>query len=566
MDLSKYSDAELQAMLSQKQAQQKADLSSYSDAELKRMANIPLTMKEERAEFERKHPNTPKWMVDMVERTVKNNGNIPLRDNINLIAKGITEGANDALDVPERILNGASLGAWDLAGDKLANYAGRPDLSPKTRAENLVKKYDGYGTVTNALAEITGSLPIGKKFYDAAKTGINAIPKYGSTLSKGVIPVSVAGGLEGGIHGGFTNGLEGAAFGALTGVGVPLVLKGVGTGIKYAGKGAKNLLGLYTGTSTDSVQQAYNAGKRGSQEFLNNMRGKEKIENVLDDVNQGVKQLKKQAQSQYNAVKPEVFGDKTTLDPTPIKQAFNEVKDSLLEGGQKFETGGTTDRTLRKVGRAVKEFLLDKTNHNAVGFDAFKQRMGDVLQDTPYEASNARRVVGGVYNATKDSIGKQAPKYYEMTSKYSDAMDDIADLQKAFSLKNAKSTNVDTALRKIQSVMRNNVNTNYGNRLGLLNKLYNAEQIKDKIAGQFMKDVLPKGIQKLSATGLGGIGLYLHSPTALGLAAASSPRLVGEATYKAGQLAAKAKPISKIISELQKRGVIPYVSTMKGEK
>lgn len=565
MDLSKYSDAELQAMLSQKQAQQKADLSGYSDAELKRMANIPLTMEEERAEFERKHPNTPKWMVDMVERTVKNNGNIPLRDNINLIAKGATEGANDALDVPERILNGASLGAWDWAGDKLANYAGRPDLSPKARAENLEKKYDGYGTVTNAAAEITGSIPTGKAFYDSAKTVISAIPKYGSTLSKGVIPVSVAGGLEGGIHGGFTNGLEGMAFGSLMGAGLPLAIKGIGTGIKYAGKGAKHLLGMTTGTSSDSVQQAYDAGKRGSKTFLNNMRKKEPMENVLDDVYSGMKELKENATKEYNSLKPEIFGDKTKLNPKPVKDAFNKIKNDLIYPAQKYESGGVTENTLKRVEKVLDDFMIDTPNHNAAGFDAYKQRVGEILQGIDYKNKDARKVAGGVYNAMKNTIGKQAPKYYELTSKYADAMDDIVDLQKAFSLKSADKTNVDTALRKIQSVMRNNVNTNYGKRLELLDKLYNSQEIKDKIAGQFMSEVVPRGLTgKIS--GVSGIATIAKSPeTAIPLIVSSSPRAVGEATYKAGQIANKVEPLSKIISELQKTGVIPYFSTMKGE-
>ena len=113
--------------------------------------------------------------------------------------------------------------------------------------------------------------------------------------------------------------------------------------------------------------------------------------------------------------------------------------------------------------------------------------------------------------------------------------------------------------------MRNGVNTNYGKRLELLNKLYNSEQIKDKVAGQFMHDVLPRG-QARSVAGLGGIFTYLAKPEALPLLAASSPRLVGEAAYKAGQLATKTQPISKIIMEAQKSGVLPYLATMnKGE-
>ena len=45
---------------------------------------------------------------------------------------------------------------------------------------------------------------------------------------------------------------------------------------------------------------------------------------------------------------------------------------------------------------------------------------------------------------------------------------------------------VDTALRKLQSTMRNNVNTNYGNRAGMVSDLekFSDVSLMDKLAGQ----------------------------------------------------------------------------------
>lgn len=533
--------------------------SQPTDADLDEIfANLPAKQQQQEP-----LPNSVKWAVNRMAKEGRTEPS--LLENLVVGLSGAGQGSSDALQsVGEGMAQGATLGAYGYGADALANAIGRDDLSYSSRKKDREDKYGAWEKGIHTASEIAGAIPTGRALYKGVGSGLGMIPKYGSGLADGVIAKTLTGTIEGGIHGGFTDGTDGAVRGAVIGGAIPVAIAGIGAGIKYAGKGAKNLLGLYTGTSADSVGQAYDAGKRGSKVFLNNMRGKEKVENVLDDVQEGMKQLKGEAQRQYNAVKPGVFGDKTRLDPKPIKTAFNEVKDSLLEGGQKYQTGGTTDKTLRKIGRAVDEFVLDQPNHNAKGFDAFKQRIGDILDDTPYEAKNARRVVGAVYNATKNTIGKQAPKYYELTSKYSEAMDDIADLQKAFSLKGGN-TNVDTALRKIQSVMRNNVNTNYGKRLELLDKLYNSQEIKDKVAGQFMKDVLPKGMARTVAGGIGGAGALTLNPATIPVLAASSPRLVGETAYKAGQLATKAKPLSELIMEAQKTGVLPYVATMKGE-
>ena len=280
-----------------------------------------------------------------------------------------------------------------------------------------------------------------------------------------------------------------------------------------------------------------------------------------------MQELKDNATKEYNKLKPEVFGDKTRLDPKPVKEAFNKIKEDLIYPAQKYETGGVTENTLKRVEKVLDDFMLDVPNHNAVGFDAYKQRIGEILQGIDYKNKDARKIAGGVYSAMKNTIGKQAPKYYELTSKYADAMDDIADLQKAFSLTGKASENTDTVLRKIQSVMRDGVSTNYGQRLNSLNKLYNSQQIKDKVAGQFMKDALPKGMQRLgTSAGLSGLALYAHNlPAAAVNAAMSSPRVVGETAYKAGQLSTKAQPLSKVLMELQKDGVLPYLAT-KGEE
>ena len=118
---------------------------------------------------------------------------------------------------------------------------------------------------------------------------------------------------------------------------------------------------------------------------------------------------------------------------------------------------------------------------------------------------------------------------------YSKASDLITEIESA--LKAGDKTSVDTAMRQLQSLMRNNVQTNYGQRIALARELEAAggREFMRALAGQAMSEIVPRGIQRatagpsvIGAFGTGGL------PAAAGMAAVSSPRLMGEALYGAG--------------------------------
>jgi cytochrome c551/c552 len=169
--------------------------------------------------------------------------------------------------------------------------------------------------------------------------------------------------------------------------------------------------------------------------------------------------------------------------------------------------------------------------------------------------STAYSVGKQVYDSVKNQISTQAPEYSKVMKNYTDASDQIKEIERALSLGNTASA--DTAMRKLQSLMRNNVNTNYGQRLELAKQLeaMGGNEIMPALAGQALSSKLPRGLQGAAnipssymAFGVGGPAL-----AAIDLAA-SSPRLVGEAAYKYGQMANalnKAKqPVTDITKQL----------------
>ena len=88
--------------------------------------------------------------------------------------------------------------------------------------------------------------------------------------------------------------------------------------------------------------------------------------------------------------------------------------------------------------------------------------------------------------------------------------------------------------------MRNNVNTNYGNRLEMLKNL--DPDLLPAIAGQALSSPTPRGLQ---GVGAGSVAAYgsLVDPTLLAGLPLQSPRLVGETALKAGQLSRALKPL-----------------------
>jgi hypothetical protein len=90
-------------------------------------------------------------------------------------------------------------------------------------------------------------------------------------------------------------------------------------------------------------------------------------------------------------------------------------------------------------------------------------------------------------------------------------------------------------MRKLQSLMRNNVSTNYGQRVKLAQELeqQGGNQIMPALAGQALNDLAPRGLARIGG-GLAAGGAVIN-PATLAALPFASPRLVGEAAYYAGQ-------------------------------
>jgi hypothetical protein len=139
---------------------------------------------------------------------------------------------------------------------------------------------------------------------------------------------------------------------------------------------------------------------------------------------------------------------------------------------------------------------------------------------------------------------------------YSEGQDLIKEITRSLNLGDKAS--VATGLNKLQSLMRNNVNTNYGYRQELANKLMEkgGADLMPAIAGQALSAKTPRGLvgQGLDVSALLGTALTggAHIPATLATMATTSPRLMGETAYKLGQISQKAPKMTKEQDQLAK--------------
>jgi hypothetical protein len=175
--------------------------------------------------------------------------------------------------------------------------------------------------------------------------------------------------------------------------------------------------------------------------------------------------------------------------------------------------------------------------------DALKQQVGSVLESLPFEQRNARRAVQGIYDAVKREISDQAPTYSKVMRDYSQASSQLSEIERT--LIGGQRGTSDTAMRKLQSLMRNNANANYGYRDQLAQQMIQqgGNDFTAALAGQALHSWTPRGIQRATAGGgtalLAGTGQFLP---AAALGAAASPRVLGEAAHLAGLLGSKVSP------------------------
>jgi len=328
-----------------------------------------------------------------------------------------------------------------------------------------------------------------------------------------------------------------------------LTAKAVGT----AGKAVAPVLGMTTGAGAESFRQAYRAGREGgtaAEQFRSNITGTAPMTDVLDMAKQNLANMNQAKQAQYRSGMVNIKGDKTVLDFKGIDQALQTAQNKTVFKGKVINEYAANE--LQTVRGIVDDWKAQNPAdfHTPEGLDALKQRIGDVLESIPYEQKQARAAVGGVYDSVKSEITKQAPAYSKVMKEYSEASELIKEIERSLSL--GQKASAETATRKLQSLMRKNVNTNFGQRVALGKQLSEAggADIFPALAGQSLSEFTPMGLQRATSLGTGYAAFSAGGlPLATASLLSSSPRLMGEAAYGTGLLSRAPWAVEQVIPQ-----------------
>lgn len=324
---------------------------------------------------------------------------------------------------------------------------------------------------------------------------------------------------------------------ASIGAGANAALGAAGQAAKAIGKSIPKISATATGTSEGIISRAFDAGKRKSQTFLNNMRGKVSQEKIVGMAKQNLKDMIEANQDLYKSNMSKAFADTKKLDTTKITQNIKDIINQETLGGA-LPLSGDEKAIVEKSIEFIEPALKNRSLQTTRGLDKIRQKIYDI---TTQPGTNAHRLKKSIENSIKDTISEQRPEYRKALQTYAQNKGEIEEIARTFSLKDNNA--IDTAMRKLQSVGRNNVQTSYGYRNNLMDNLDFGGNLQDAIAGQALSSWKPRG----TAGVVGGINALSSAvntvtnpsalPANLAYALGSSPRLTGEAAYHLGALA-----------------------------
>jgi hypothetical protein len=395
--------------------------------------------------------------------------------------------------------------------------------------------------------------------YSAAQKLVStakAVPQVANVVGK-IPSLALATGEQAAIGGGtgalLTPTSEGrgqnAVIGAIGGAGGELIKP-------IAGAVISNTLGTLGGVGSQAYKTAFNAAVEGGEKLkalAENLRKKVPMTDVVDDALLGLANMGKSLQNNYRNGMVNIKNDKSILGFDKINDSLNQAYDMGRFRGE--ITNPKVAENIAKAEQAVNDWknLSPAEYHTPEGMDALKKKIGGILEEIPFEQKTARKAVGDIYTSIKQSIADQAPVYDKVMKNYSEGVELASELKKALNL--GEKSSYDSALRRLQSIMRDDVSTNYGNRVDYGKMLQDAsgKPIMEQLAGQSLSSVMPRGLQKLLPSATGGGAIAASNPWLLATLPLQSPRVMGEATILAGKAARPLSNFANSFTDEQQR-------------
>lgn len=457
-------------------------------------------------------------------------------------------------------------------GDTVQRFAVGRDLSPEEEAN--VSSGPGALQVAGDTARIALNFtPVGK----AAGLASRGLSRLGLTRGAQTVGNVAASGATGAAADVAVNVSEGnnpkIGLGALLAAGIPAaspVIRAVGRALsRLATQGAAEVQGTLTGTSAETIEQAFIAARKGGRdldELTTALRGRTTPEQLVNNARESVSVVDQRRQELFRETIGELGNE--IVETAPAKEAF---KDTLSRFKVQIDDNGmldfsnselrTVEQAQSKLQKAWQEIsdMPDTMPLSAV--DTTRQAIRaikEIAGDDP-SANKANALIDDAARAVRQ-VGEQVEGYGQLLDNFEDTSEFLEQLTRGLSTGDKKT--IDQAYRRLATTLR----TNNEQRAALLEDLDKATDgaLLSTVAGQQLSETLPRGIFRQIAAGIAGTGFITGGLSASFLPALvfASPRVTGEVIRALGISARKAETLVDAINEA--RGVLVKIGAIGG--
>lgn len=430
-----------------------------------------------------------------------------------------------------------------LGGSKVAETFGaeiaKLGATPEERSIISAEQPGIKETAGSALALGSVFAPVGRiasgvmKGAKALGLGAKTAQTVGNVVAGGTVGAAADTGLSMSEGGPARLGL-----GFTLGAGIPAASPLIGAlskaSAKLAGKGAAEIQGALTGTSAETIEQAFNAARTGGDDlaqYTNALRGKTTPEKLVNTVRENIGTISSQRQALFKETLSEL-GD-NVVNTAPAKSTFIS---KLQEAGVQVLDNGLLDfsksklklvpSAQTKIQTAWQEIANLPAQSDLASIDNTRQAIKalSLAGDDP-SANLANKLLDDAVRGVR-ATGEQIEGYGTMLDNFGETSEFLNELEKGLS--SGEKATIDQAYRRLATALK----TNNEQRMALIRELDQATDgaILSTIAGQQLSEALPRGLFRQIAAGIAGAGIVSGgiSTSMIPALVFASPRVTGE--------------------------------------
>lgn len=361
--------------------------------------------------------------------------------------------------------------------------------------------------------------------------------------------------------------------GTALGAGIPIASPVIGAiakaSAKLVGQGTAEIGGALTGTSAETLEQAFTASRAGgkqAEQFTEALRGNTTPESLVNKTRENISLISNQRQQLFKETLNEL-GD--TVVPTNI--AKNNFRKELESTGITLNEDGTlnfANSKLRTVPNAQSKLQQAFVEINNLPPNATLAQI-----DTTRQAIKAIKSIAGdepsanlanmlIDDATRSArlAGEQVDGYGKMLDNFAETSEFLDELNKG--LMTSDKTTIDQAYRRMATSLK----TNNEQRAILIKELDQATNgaILSEISGQQLSEALPRGIFRQISAGIAGGAVLTGglTPSLIPALVFASPRVTGEFVRALGLGTQKTDQIIEAIGDA--RGLLIKTGAIAG--